>query len=344
MVQTKRTAAGEGEETQVRMSFGEHLDELRKRIIRSLVGSIAGVMICLYYINDIVIIILHPYRIALLSHGYPDLFSFTKPAEIVINYLTLAVQCGLILCSPWIIYQIWQFVAAGLYKRERRIIYWYIGPSAFLFLLGVAFFYFVVLPLTLNFFVGFTMNTAGPPPQPSWIEEMLLKQSRATAPDLTGIPRGDATTMPGIPVVSSDPPAPPKGTGYLFYNAAERKLKWLTADESLTVMVARGGSLFTNTPRLDDYLHFVTMMTLIMGLSFQMPMVIVILAQVGIVHPNALRKARKYAYFGILVLSVILAPSPDLVVPLFFFIPLVVLYEVGILAAHLLVGPEKGPT
>ena len=126
------------EESQVRMGFGEHLEELRKRLIYSLLGSAGFIVLCLYYAKPIVAMLLEPYRLALKAHGYLDVFNYTKPPAIVINYLSMGIKAGLILASPWIIYQLWLFVAAGLYKKERRIVYKYMGPSALLFLLGVA--------------------------------------------------------------------------------------------------------------------------------------------------------------------------------------------------------------
>src|SRR4051812_13130433 len=155
MAKSKRINEEEAEESQSRMSFGEHLEELRKRIIRAMLGSVLAVGGCVYYCKEIVLIAVQPYRWAMRTAGYPAFLTAAKPTEVVMENLTLGVQAGLILSSPWIIYHIWSFVAAGLYQKERKVVYRYVAPSAILFLLGVGFFYFIVLPLTLRFFVTF---------------------------------------------------------------------------------------------------------------------------------------------------------------------------------------------
>src|SRR5262245_21268445 len=146
MAKTRTASSDDPEDSQVRMTFGEHLEELRKRVIYSFLGSIFGIVVCFIYIKEIVQFIVTPYRVALLAHHLPDLFTYSTPAEPVITYLGLAFKCGLMISSPWIIYQLWCFVAAGLYPRERRIVYRYIAPTALHFLLGVSFLYFIVLP------------------------------------------------------------------------------------------------------------------------------------------------------------------------------------------------------
>jgi sec-independent protein translocase protein TatC len=334
---SKTRLPGDTEETQVRMGFGEHLEELRKRLIYSIVGSIGFVVVCLYYSRDIVFYLVRPYLLALKAHGYPTIFSFDKPPSVVINYLSIGVKAGLILASPWIIYQIWLFVAAGLYQKERRIIYRYITPSALLFLLGIAFFYFLVLPLTLNFFIGFTDHTAIKPPQATWLEQQL---------GLDSVPKGVSTTQPAtqqnmpplqIPVVTSDPPKPPDGYGYLYFNLTDGVMKFRVGDQISVLMVAQDGSLFSNVPQFDEYIDFLTFMSLIFGLAFEMPMVILILAQIGLVTPATFRKIRKYAYFAIAIISCVAAPSTDPLTMMCLMVPLIALYEAGVVAASIAV-------
>jgi sec-independent protein translocase protein TatC len=98
-------------------------------------------------------------------------------------------------------------------------------------------------------------------------------------------------------------------------------------------MVVAQGTLIINTWRSDDYLNFVAFTALIFGLAFELPMVMLVLAQIDIVQAKSYRSMRKYAYFGIVVGAVIVAPSGDIMTLAFLFIPLVVLYELGILVA-----------
>jgi len=324
------------------MGFGEHLEELRTRLIRALLGSVGCVALCLYFMYDIVGFLLQPYRVALIAHGYPPYLGYAKPAELVITFLGIGVKAGLVVASPWIIYQMWLFIGAGLYKRERRLVYKYIGPSAALFLIGVAFFYFLVLPLTLNFFIGFNDTTSVPPPHATWIEKGLGLDATPKGMKLNELPTGDAATMPAIPIVSSDPttmPAP--GTGHFYFNATDGQLKFTGAGNTWVFLVGKQGALFVNLPQFDEYLDFVTFTALVFGLAFEMPMVILVLAQIGLVRVRTFRNMRKYAYFVIAILSCIAAPSTDVLTMLCLMVPLIGLYEAGVLAASIAVGKEE---
>ncbi|MGN6370031.1 MAG: twin-arginine translocase subunit TatC [Phycisphaerae bacterium] len=342
MAKRKVQLPDDSEESQVRMGFGEHLEELRKRLILALLGSAGFIVVCLYYMYDIVGILLRPYQLALMAHGYPPYLGYAKPAEPVITFLGIGVKAGLVLASPWIIYQLWLFVGAGLYKRERKLVYKYIGPSAALFLLGVAFFYFLVLPLTLNFFIGFNDATASTKTQarPTWIERKLGLDP-TPGMDPTTLPAGDAATMPAIPMVSSDPTTmPARGTGYLYFNAVDGQLKFSGAGHTWVLLVGKEGAYFVNLPQFDEYLDFVTFTALLFGVAFELPMVILVLAQIGIVQVKTFRSMRKYAYFAIAVVSCVAAPSTDVLTMMSLMIPLIGLYEAGVLAASIAVGKE----
>jgi sec-independent protein translocase protein TatC len=329
------------EEAQSRMSFGEHLEELRKRIMRALFGSLPIVGVCLFFYKEILLLIAEPYRVVAKTHHAPGYFFALKPQEVFLTSITLAFQAGLVLASPWIIYQLWQFVAAGLFERERRIVYRYTVPSALLFLAGVAFFYFIVLPMTLNFFFGFAANTAGPPPKPNVIERMLGFGEPATMPATTGaatstapgVSTAPANTPLAIPVLMDDPPAPPAGQTFIYNDGRDGSIKARTGDEIVVLMVAPQNSMFTTSWRFDDYLSFVTFTALLFGIAFELPMVILILAQTRIVETQTFRSIRKYAYFIIVVVAAIAAPSGDPATLFLLAVPLIGLYEFGIVAA-----------
>jgi len=324
----------EAEESRTRMTFGEHLEELRKCIMRAGAGVLIAVAVCLYFMYDIFEIVVRPFRLAAEKHHLPVFFTTLKPQEGFFTYITLAFRVGLILASPWIIYQVWKFVGAGLYKKERKIVYRYVGPSAFLFLLGVAFFYFIVLPMTLNFFMSFTAHTGKSHPTPVWFERLMgLDTAPAVKPATTNPTSQPALPPMSIPVLTENPPAPPEGQALLFFNNTESKLILMVGDQVYTTSMTMEDSLFANNWRADDYLNFVAFTALVFGLAFELPMVILILAQVGIVETQTFRSIRKYAYFAILIGAVIAAPSGDLLTLAFLFVPLVALYELGIVAA-----------
>src|SRR5246500_5651008 len=144
-------------ETGGQMTFFEHLVELRKRIINSLiaiaVGAFAGVYIAQHVINYVT----RPMLKALSdAHMEPKLI-YTHPAGGLNLIITLGVYLGIVLASPVVLYQIWLFVAPALYKHERSAITGFLFSTVFLFLGGIAFGYFVTLPYMLNFLVRFTI-------------------------------------------------------------------------------------------------------------------------------------------------------------------------------------------
>ena len=137
------------------MTFFEHLTELRKRIINSMyaigIGAFVGVYISKYVINWII----RPIIKALNeSHQNAELV-YTHPAGYLNTYITLGVYIGIVLASPFVLHQIWLFVAPALYKHERRAITGFLFSTVFLFLAGIAFGYFITLPYILKFLVSF---------------------------------------------------------------------------------------------------------------------------------------------------------------------------------------------
>jgi sec-independent protein translocase protein TatC len=140
------------------MSLGDHLEELRMRLIRALAGLIVGTVICLFVCSYIIGFIEKPY-IGVM--GADARLQILAPAEGFISYIKIALVSGLILSSPWVFYHIWMFVAAGLYQNEKRYVHLAAPFSAALFVIGALFFILVVAPLTLGFLVGFNKNVLG---------------------------------------------------------------------------------------------------------------------------------------------------------------------------------------
>jgi sec-independent protein translocase protein TatC len=330
-----------------RMSFGDHLDELRKRLIAALLGAAVGVLLCFYFAGDIIAFLVQPYRIALLAAGFNDQFLTLGPAELIITYLGVALKAGLVLSSPWVIYQIWKFIGAGLYARERKIVYKYIGPSVLMFFLGVAFFYFIALPVTLSYFSKFPRGTNHGTPQPTWIEKMLMG-IKPIAPTTRPAPATQSATAaatepdPGlhIPMLAADPTHFSGNDLTLWYNVTDQKLRVHVGDSTLNVQTQEADALFNQIPRLDDYLSFVTLMALIFGAMFELPMVVMVVAQLGLVTVPTLRKYRKVAYFGSSIAAMIAAPSPDLLTMMTIMLPLIGLYEFGLILARIVVGKQ----
>src|ERR1700738_2665085 len=137
------------------MTFFEHLVELRKRIINSLiaiaVGAFAGVYIAQHVINYVT----RPMLKALSDAHLDPKLIYTHPAGFFNLVITLGVYIGLVLASPVVLYQFWLFVAPALYKHERSAVTGFLFSTVFLFLSGIAFGYFVTLPYILKFLVSF---------------------------------------------------------------------------------------------------------------------------------------------------------------------------------------------
>jgi len=169
------------------------------------------------------------------------------PLETAIIFFTVCLITGLVIASPWVFYQIWAFVAAGLYRHERRYVYRFLPFSLGLFLAGVFLCYFVVLPMTLRFLLQFNM--------------------------------------------------------------------WLGVEANF---------------RISEWMGFATVLPLVFGLGFQTPLVMLFLGQLGILSADEFRSKRKFAVLVTVVMAAMLTPGPDVISQLCLAVPMLGLYELGI--------------
>lgn len=148
------------EEAGGRMSFYEHLVDLRKRLVNSLIaigiGAIVGFGVSKHVINYII----QPMRVALRANHLEDQLYYTSPASYVSLVINLGIYLGIAMAMPFVLFQVWQFIAPGLYKHERRAASGFIISSMLLFFCGIAFAYYILLPQTLTFIVGFANDGA----------------------------------------------------------------------------------------------------------------------------------------------------------------------------------------
>jgi sec-independent protein translocase protein TatC len=140
-----------------RMSLGEHLEELRRRLLYALGGLGLMMALSLVFGRELLALLQAPYRRVLAEKGHEEalLAAFTV-TDAFLTYFRVSLLAGLILSSPWVFYQLWLFVAAGLYPRERRWVRWAAPFSALLFVAGAAFFLGYVSRPMLRFFMSFT--------------------------------------------------------------------------------------------------------------------------------------------------------------------------------------------
>ena len=139
----------------LRMSFLEHLEELRSRLIKSLIGIAVAFCISLTFSNQLWAFVSRPAVAALTSLGYEPQLVQISPMEVInIIWFKLPVVVSIFLSFPWILYQLWAFISPGLYRRERRWAVPFILSAAGLFLLGGIFAYFVAFRFGLTFLLG----------------------------------------------------------------------------------------------------------------------------------------------------------------------------------------------
>jgi len=138
-----------------KMSFLEHLDELRRRIIWSVAAIGIGVLLVAAFIDEIFAFIMRPMQ-RLLPAG--QTLIYTDPSEAFLLQIKIAVIAGLIVASPVVFAQIWLFIAPGLYQHEKKLAIPFVVMSTVLFVSGAAFAHYAVFPLVWRFFVGFTTD------------------------------------------------------------------------------------------------------------------------------------------------------------------------------------------
>lgn len=133
----------------------EHLTELRSRLIKSLLAFIVGMVICFTIWNPVFNFLTNPLCDALASRGQACDLQFIALEEGFFVAISISLLGGLMLSFPVISFQMWRFVAPGLYKSEQGAFLPFLVASPFMFFLGAAFAYYVITPLAFGFFLGF---------------------------------------------------------------------------------------------------------------------------------------------------------------------------------------------
>ncbi len=312
-----------------RMSFGDHLEELRTRLILSMLGVVAATIVCLIFNKHVISFVLRPAFVVLRKYGQEPALQSLSPPDTFVIWIKIAVLCGLVLSSPWVIWQAWQFVATGLYETERRFARRFGLASPVLFLAGVAFMFFIVLPVALNFFTGLNQSFPLPGTELTFLEEKLVG-SRELQPD---VPR-DAPPL--VPLLNEDPDEPP--IGMLWFNQRLGQLRLAGPDRiyQLQMRPIEFAAAVSNQYSIDFYVSFILTLSLAFGVAFQLPIVVIFLSLSGIVSVTDLARARKYVIFGIVIASALLTP-PDVVSQILLAIPMAILYEGGLIVSRMMI-------
>ncbi|WP_342221094.1 Sec-independent protein translocase subunit TatC [Candidatus Fukatsuia endosymbiont of Tuberolachnus salignus] len=223
-----------------------HLIVLRKRLLNCIVTVLIVFLVLVYFANDIYQLVSAP-LIKQLPQGANMIA--TDVASPFLTPIKLTIMVSLFISAPFILYQVWGFVAPALYKHERRLILPLLASSSVLFYLGMAFAYFIVFPLAFSFF---------------------------------------AKTAPAGVLIATD---------------------------------------------INNYLDFVMALFVAFGVSFEVPIAIILLCWSGVTTPDDLKKKRPYILVGAFVIGMLLTP-PDVFSQTLLAIPMYLLFEVGVFSAR----------
>lgn len=294
-----------------RMSIGEHLEELRRRLILALVGFGIACAFCLYFGRTVIMpTFCAPLATTLQKYNLPPQLRSNELPDVFNSYIYISLISATAIASPWIVWQFWQFVAAGLYPNERRLVTRFVPLSIGLLISGMLFVYYLVLPWTLEFFIAFAIGV------PLIADNPL--PAAATQP---------ATGSTFIQVVNGRPAG--ISEGQIWYDQLTRRVEAVFGGE-IRVVRFSADNLIATDYTLNSYIDLVVGMLIVFGLSFQLPLVVMGLARMGILTIEGLKSARRYVYFALAILAAAITPGDMITASVALMLPLALLYELGI--------------
>jgi sec-independent protein translocase protein TatC len=137
------------------MSFLEHLEELRRRLIYSIIAVVVGFFACWGYAENIFSLMERPIMEALKRNGLTEKLVYLSPTEPFNLYLKIGFMAGIFVAAPFILYQVWMFISPGLYRTEKRYVLPFMVSTIALFMSGGFFGYKLVYPAALDFLIGY---------------------------------------------------------------------------------------------------------------------------------------------------------------------------------------------
>ena len=237
--------------------FVSHLAELRKRLIQSFIFLIIFFIGCYFYAENLYGFLVEPYAKAVKDDGTERRLIFTALQETFLTYLKVSFFAAFFVTCPFILMQIWKFIAPGLYKHEKIAIVPYLILTPILFFLGGMLVYYLIMPLAIKFFLSFESS-------------------------------GLST---GLPIQLE--------------------------------------------AKVNEYLSLIMKLIFAFGISFQLPVVLSLLARIGIVDAKFLKERRKYVVVIIFTVAALLTP-PDPITQIGLAIPLLILYELSIFSVSII--------
>lgn len=153
----------EGPEGDTPMSFFDHLAELRKRVVRAFVAVVGSFAVAWYFVEELENFITIPLRDAWYNveglEGEPTLQTLSVFEAFLVD-IRIAVTAAIFVAAPIVFYQVWMFVAPGLYSREKKVVVPFVATSAVMFIAGASFCYFLVIPVATEWFLGYPIRNA----------------------------------------------------------------------------------------------------------------------------------------------------------------------------------------
>lgn len=298
-----------------RMTVGEHLEELRRRLLLSLVGFVIAICFCFWYAPQIVIEFCRPLTETLAKHNINPQLVWDEAFEGFMVVIQITLITAFAIASPWILYQLWQFVAAGLYPEERKYVTKFLPLSITLLIGGMLFVYFFILPWSLEFDITFStaieLDFTRDEPPPTVTTEPI----RRTIPPVV-IPEYDGDPIDPVP-------------NEVWIDRTQTRMKIFHGGEPRVISFT-SSNLLRPEYKLSKYINLVVAMLLAFGLCFQLPLVVLALERIGIVEIDQLKEFRRYVYFAMAILAAMITPGGDLVSMLGLTGPLILLYELGV--------------
>lgn len=311
---TEPTTKPDYDPDQYRMTMGEHLEELRTRLVYALLGMVVAAGLCFLLGQRLINLFCAPLISELQKKNLSTQLYYGELGEPFMVYVKISLISAAVLSAPWMLFQLWQFVAAGLYPRERKYITKYIPLSIGLLLAGVVFVYYIILPWTIAFFLAFGDGMSN-----SQVNNSIIA---------TNVPKSGLVS---IPILNGDMPNPQPGQAW--FNLPEGRLKFFLSGSDVRVIPFGSSNLIAPHLSLPEYIDLVLTTLLTFGLCFQLPLVVLALAKVGIVEVAQLRAWRRYVYFGLAVVAATMTPGDVVTAMIALMAPLVLLYELGIILA-----------
>lgn len=317
---------------QSEMSLGEHLEELRTRLIRSLLGVAALLCVALYFGDAILLWLCQPLHNAQRDAGLPAQTIGLGVTTGFAIWIKVCLISALIVAAPWIVFQVWRFVESGLYTHERRAALVVAPFSGFMTLLGVMFSYYVMLPVCLAFLLTFTVNLPTAPvnthrPLAFLTDYVQSYADKDDAGDETIDRPATSGLIDRVPVLEADPAAPQDGD--IWVNRARGELR-LSMDGRVYSITLATATALTPLIEVGAYINFVLFMTLGVVIGFQLPPVMLVAGWSGLVKPSLIARYRSYCVFVCFILGAALTPA-DPVSMLVLALPLWALFEIGLL-------------